>query len=173
MVLGWVHQADSRTAKVPGTIDAISCLWCPNLKQAIVADKSDLIGATGKSRFDMFGGPKPIKDKASVFALNERIAALTEIDAPPIVPYIAEQNNQVMLGPLGSIKLIHYQKYPYEILFRSITRVLIDNASSEWVFNDTWYQMRNKTRSDGDFARLTFKEVFDPIIDAVLVRDLL
>ncbi|AQK90160.1 CDP-diacylglycerol--serine O-phosphatidyltransferase 1 [Zea mays] len=47
-----------------------------------------------------------------------------EIDQPTLIPHIAEAKSQ---------------KYSYEVLFRSLQKLLIDTATSEYVFTDDFF----------------------------------
>nr|CAB3500490.1 unnamed protein product [Digitaria exilis] len=47
-----------------------------------------------------------------------------EIDQPALIPHIAEAKSQ---------------KYPYEVLFRSLQKLLIDTATSEYLFTDDFF----------------------------------
>ncbi|KAJ3670818.1 hypothetical protein LUZ60_008244 [Juncus effusus] len=90
--------------------------------QLDIATSSDLLGVETRSTGGslLFSRPKEtIKSKSSVFALGERINILKEIDQPALIPHIAEANSQ---------------KYPYEVLFRSLQKLLMDTATSEYMF---------------------------------------
>eukprot|EP00158_Paraphelidium_tribonemae_P008974 Partr_v1_DN28738_c2_g1_i4_m62168 putative vacuolar protein sorting 52 homolog (S. cerevisiae) len=91
--------------------------------QTFVADKSDLIGAEDASKKSLFGvarAPTAMKEKASFFALGERAETLYEAeDSSVILPHVSEENGT---------------KHSFESIFRSVTRTLMDNASSEYVF---------------------------------------
>jgi hypothetical protein len=85
--------------------------------QLDIATSTDLIGVETRSTVLLFSrGKEPIKSRSSVFALGERINILKEIDQPALIPHIAEANSQ---------------KYPYEVLFRSLQKLLMDTATSE------------------------------------------
>ncbi|KAJ4791845.1 hypothetical protein LUZ62_043091 [Rhynchospora pubera] len=93
--------------------------------QLDIATSTDLIGVETRSTGLLFSrGKEPIKSRSSVFALGERINILKEIDQPALIPHIAEANSQ---------------KYPYEVLFRSLQKLLMDTATSEYLFCDDFF----------------------------------
>nr|GLL33035.1 vacuolar protein sorting-associated protein 52 A [Ipomoea trifida] len=49
---------------------------------------------------------------------------IQEIEEPPLIPHIAEASSK---------------KYPYEVLFRSLHKLLLDTASSEYLFCDNFF----------------------------------
>lgn len=92
--------------------------------QLDIATSTDLIGVETRSTGLFLRGREPIKNRSAVFALGERINILKEIDQPALIPHIAEANSQ---------------KYPYEVLFRSLHKLLMDTASSEYIFCDDFF----------------------------------
>ncbi|CAH9093872.1 unnamed protein product [Cuscuta epithymum] len=85
--------------------------------QLDIATSSDLIGVETRSSGLFSRGREPLKNRSAVFALGERINILKEIEEPPLIPHIAEASSK---------------KYPYEVLFRSLHKLLLDTASSEY-----------------------------------------
>ncbi|KAJ3031355.1 UNVERIFIED_CONTAM: hypothetical protein HDU68_004772 [Siphonaria sp. JEL0065] len=117
--------------------------------QAVIADKGDLIGSVeaqgsggsgvsaAASRFTLglFSAKNQIKDRANVYSLGERVQVLTIEDAGIILPHIAEEQRL---------------KFPYEVIFKSVNRLLMDNASSEYIFtteffSSPWKKLKNST----------------------------
>uniref|UniRef100_A0A0D9VVB5 Vacuolar protein sorting-associated protein 52 A n=1 Tax=Leersia perrieri TaxID=77586 RepID=A0A0D9VVB5_9ORYZ len=93
--------------------------------QLDIATSTDLLGVETRSTGFLFSiGKEPLKSRSSVFALGERINILKEIDQPALIPHIAEAKSQ---------------KYPYEVLFRSLQKLLIDTATSEYLFSDDFF----------------------------------
>ncbi|GAB2226438.1 hypothetical protein Droror1_Dr00022246 [Drosera rotundifolia] len=92
--------------------------------QSDIATSSDLIGVEARSTSLFSRGRDPLKNRSSVFALGDRIKILTEIDQPALIPHIAEASSK---------------KYPYEVLFRSLHKLLMDTASSEYLFCDVFF----------------------------------
>ncbi|KAF0930194.1 hypothetical protein E2562_030844 [Oryza meyeriana var. granulata] len=64
-------------------------------------------------------GREHLRNHHFMFSLGERASILKEIDRPGLVPHISEVN------PV---------KYPYEVIFRSLQKLLMDTASSEYLF---------------------------------------
>ncbi|KAA8544546.1 hypothetical protein F0562_022595 [Nyssa sinensis] len=92
--------------------------------QLDIATSSDLIGVETRSTSLFSRGREPLKNRSAVFALGERINILKEIDEPALIPHIAEASSR---------------KYPYEVLFRSLHKLLMDTASSEYLFCDDFF----------------------------------
>ncbi|KAK8923468.1 hypothetical protein KSP39_PZI019150 [Platanthera zijinensis] len=92
--------------------------------QLDIASSTDLIGIETRSTGIFSRARETIKNRSSVFSLGERINILKEIDQPALIPHIAEANSQ---------------KYPYEVLFRSLHKLLIDTATSEYLFCDAFF----------------------------------
>ena len=87
-------------------------------------------GGGGRTR----GGDRPLR-------MGARGLLLRRIDQAAIVPHIAESEGK---------------KFPYEVLFRSLYRLLLDTATSEYLFcTDFW----------GDTA--VFDELIAPVLDAI------
>ncbi|KAL2934820.1 Vacuolar protein sorting-associated protein 52 A, partial [Bienertia sinuspersici] len=92
--------------------------------QLDIATSSDLIGVDARGSSLFLTRREPLKNRSSVFALGDRINVLKEIDQPALIPHIAEASSQ---------------KYPYEVLFRSLHKLLMDTASSEYLFCDEFF----------------------------------
>ncbi|XAR55594.1 hypothetical protein NMG60_11035706 [Bertholletia excelsa] len=92
--------------------------------QLDIATSSDLIGVETRSTGLFSRGREPLKNRSAVFALGERINILKEIEEPALIPHIAEASSR---------------KYPYEVLFRSLHKLLMDTASSEYLFCDNFF----------------------------------
>ncbi|KAL0339844.1 UNVERIFIED_CONTAM: Vacuolar protein sorting-associated protein 52 A, partial [Sesamum radiatum] len=92
--------------------------------QLDIATSSDLIGIDTRSTSLFLRGKEPLKNRSAVFALGERINILKEIDESALIPHIAEASSK---------------KYPYEVLFRSMHKLLMDTAASEYLFCDEFF----------------------------------
>ncbi|KAL0404739.1 UNVERIFIED_CONTAM: Vacuolar protein sorting-associated protein 52 A [Sesamum radiatum] len=92
--------------------------------QLDIATSSDLIGIDTRSTSLFSRGREPLKNRSAVFALGERINILKEIDESALIPHIAEASSK---------------KYPYEVLFRSLHKLLMDTAASEYLFCDEFF----------------------------------
>ncbi|KAI8615484.1 Sac2 family-domain-containing protein [Chytriomyces sp. MP71] len=131
--------------------------------QTIIADKSDLIGSAesqGGSAMllgGLFGSTKGhLKDRSNVYSLGDRVQVLTTEDAGIVLAHIAEEQ-----------KL----KFPYEVLFKSINRLLMDNASSEYMFTtefffSPWRRGAKVTGSASDPTTVgaVFFEIYEPTL---------
>uniref|UniRef100_A0A914WYF7 Vacuolar protein sorting-associated protein 52 homolog n=2 Tax=Plectus sambesii TaxID=2011161 RepID=A0A914WYF7_9BILA len=85
------------------------------------ATKEDLLGAEDTIRVSGFFSSKPqVRNRATVFSLGQRINVLTtDLEAPLIVPHVAQQNNE---------------RFQFEALFRSLQFAMVDHASHEYLF---------------------------------------
>ncbi|KAG6425201.1 hypothetical protein SASPL_115627 [Salvia splendens] len=118
--------------------------------QLDIATSNDLIGIDTRSTSLFLRGREPLKNRSAVFALGERInilkqpsalikelisylfnahlasslVSLQEIDESALIPHIAEASSK---------------KYPYEVLFRSLQKLLMDTATSEYLFCDEFF----------------------------------
>ncbi|XWS23391.1 hypothetical protein CRYUN_Cryun28dG0010000 [Craigia yunnanensis] len=92
--------------------------------QLDIATSNDLIGVETRSTSLFSRGREPLKNRSAVFALGERLNILKEIDQPALIPHIAEASSL---------------KYPYEVLFRSLHKLLMDTATSEYIFCDEFF----------------------------------
>ncbi|KAL6643247.1 hypothetical protein ACP70R_021428 [Stipagrostis hirtigluma subsp. patula] len=69
-------------------------------------------------------GREYLRDHRFMFSLGERANILKEIDQPGLVPHISQVNSR---------------KYQYEVIFRSLQKLLMDTASSEYLFIDAFF----------------------------------
>ncbi|KAK7397366.1 hypothetical protein VNO78_18535 [Psophocarpus tetragonolobus] len=92
--------------------------------QLDIATYNDLIGVETRSSGLFTRAREPLKNRSAVFALGDRINILKEIDEPALIPHIAEASSI---------------KYPYEVLFRSLQKLLMDTATSEYNFCDDFF----------------------------------
>jgi len=114
-----------------------------NALHAEVAGKLDLLtseeGRGGAAR----AGPASARGRVSLFALGARSSVLHDLDGtPPLVVHQAEASGE---------------RHPYEVLFRSSHKLLMDSATSEFFFCEDFWA--------GDGA--LFDEVFAPAVAAV------
>ncbi|KAG5056225.1 hypothetical protein JHK85_008735 [Glycine max] len=92
--------------------------------QLDIATYNDLIGVETRSSGLFIRAREPLKNRSAVFALGDRISILKDIDEPALIPHIAEASSN---------------KYPYEVLFRSLQKLLMDTATSEYNFCDDFF----------------------------------
>mmetsp|Transcript_35681 Transcript_35681/g.90202 ORF Transcript_35681/g.90202 Transcript_35681/m.90202 type:complete len:761 (-) Transcript_35681:796-3078(-) len=117
--------------------------------QAALATQADTLGggdsgaggaaANVLSLFKKDAGARPTTE--AVFELGERGAVLDQLGREAIIPHMAEYEGK---------------KFPYEIIFRNVHKLLVDTASSEYTFVMDFF---------GD--ELVFKELFAPIVQVV------
>ena len=103
------------------------------------ATREDLLGAEESGAKGFFFKPS-LKSKATVFSVGCRDEVLTsELEAPIIVPHAGQKTEQ---------------KYPYEMLFRSLLYALVDNACREFLFISEFYML------DTNSAQEMFNNIF-------------
>ncbi|TPX57670.1 hypothetical protein PhCBS80983_g03685 [Powellomyces hirtus] len=131
--------------------------------QMVIADKFDLIAneESGTKRVlqglpGLFGAKPALKDRTNVFTLGDRLHVTTTADPGIILTHIAEEQNM---------------KFPFEAIFKSISRLLMDNASSEYLFAMDFFSPprgRNaRVQKDATSGAATFNEVFDPTLKII------
>ena len=99
------------------------------------ADRSDVIGLED-NQGGVLGGlmsgmkmpgkalGKALRNQNHPFVLGERIGILEQLDKPAIIPHVAESEGK---------------KFPYEALYRSLHKLLLDTSTSEYLFcSDFW-----------------------------------
>ncbi|KAF8722496.1 hypothetical protein HU200_022323 [Digitaria exilis] len=69
-------------------------------------------------------GREHLGDHRFMFSLGERANILKEIDQPGLVPHISQVSSR---------------KYPSEVIFRSLQKLLMDTASSEYLFIEAFF----------------------------------
>ncbi|MCO5563351.1 hypothetical protein L7F22_016992 [Adiantum nelumboides] len=88
--------------------------------QLDIATRNDLIGVEDTRSVGLFSRSRePLRNRSSVFSLGDRAKILKEVDQPALIPHIVEASGT---------------KYPYEVLFRSLHKLLMDTATSEYLF---------------------------------------
>jgi len=113
-----------------------------NQLQLDVTVKQDLLGAEDSLSAGTHRAG-PLKGRASVFALGARSSIMRDLDGtPPLIVHQAEAAGE---------------KHCYEVLFRSAHKLLIDSATSEFLFCQEFWA--------GD--KRIFDEIFAPAIAAV------
>ncbi|GJP50061.1 hypothetical protein CLOM_g9206 [Closterium sp. NIES-68] len=90
--------------------------------QLDIVSRTDLIGVDDSNKLaqTIFGrAGRDLKNRSAVFSLGSRDQVLSDVEEPAIIPHIAEADKN---------------KHPYEVLFRSLHKLLIDTATSEFLF---------------------------------------
>ena len=113
------------------------------------ASRDDLLGAEESQAKSFFFKPS-LKNKATVFSVGLRDEVLTsELEAPIIVPHAGQKTEQ---------------KYPYEMLFRSLLYALVDNACREFLFISEFFML------DTNSAQELFNNIFGKTM-SLLIKD--
>lgn len=81
--------------------------------------------------------------RSPLLAVGERLGVLAAIESDVLIAHVAEEKQQ---------------KYPYEVLFRSQTRMLMDNSASEYLFVSEFFNLK------GDAAQDMFDAIFDTTV---------
>eukprot|EP00958_Prasinococcus_capsulatus_P017996 scaffold2075_cov444-Prasinococcus_capsulatus_cf.AAC.4 len=93
--------------------------------QLDLVTKGDLIGLEESKSSGLFSRSKEsLRNRGSVYVLGERREVLRDMEAPAIIPHVAES---------------HGRKFPYEELFRSVNKLLLDTATSEYLFCNDFF----------------------------------
>ncbi|CAM6121999.1 unnamed protein product [Calypogeia fissa] len=95
--------------------------------QLDIVTRNDLLGvedAVQRSGGLFSRAKEPLKNKSAVFSLGDRALVLKDVDEPAIIPHIAEGSGT---------------KFPYEVLFRSLHKLLMDTATSEYLFCSSFF----------------------------------
>jgi len=110
--------------------------------------------------FGLFKSAAPAP-KSNVYTLGDRVSLLLQGDSGIILSHVAEASTQ---------------RYPFETLFKSLNRLLLDNASSEYVFTyDFFVSPKNRTHKPGHkgaggpaMASAIFEETFRPTSSIIM-----
>ncbi|KNE59537.1 hypothetical protein AMAG_03804 [Allomyces macrogynus ATCC 38327] len=101
---------------------------------------SAVTGATGTA------GP-------NLYALGDRARVVQDMDAPAIMTHVADE---------------HGLRYPLEAVVRSVLRMVVDSASTEYTFDaDFFVNQRKKLGSPTVIAHAVFQQVMEPSLKAV------
>jgi hypothetical protein len=141
--------------------------------KTVIAEKNDLMGSEEATKRNLFGfQAKPnIIDKTNVYALGERASVLTKMDDAVIATHVASMNNQVRLNikilrldffnrAILNIEILicFIQKFPFEAIFRSLNRMIMDNASTEYLFIQDFFHAKSDEQMD------VFNTIFGDVI---------
>jgi len=119
--------------------------------QAVVAQQSDVLGIAenpgggGSMLGGLFSKNTARATTEAVFELGDRVHILDEADKPAIIPHMAEAEGR---------------RFPYEVIFRNVHKLLMDSATSEYFFCLDFFEEES-----------VFKDLFTPIV-AVVEGDL-
>ncbi|XP_078162290.1 vacuolar protein sorting-associated protein 52 A-like isoform X2 [Carex rostrata] len=93
--------------------------------QLQIATSSDFCNFDTRSNYFSLKTNEQLKSRSSIFSLGDRLDILKKIDQPTLIPDISEANSL---------------KYPYEALFRSLYKLMMDTASSEYLFVEAFFE---------------------------------
>ena len=111
------------------------------------ASRDDLLGAEETQAKGFFFKPT-LKNKSTVFSVGCRDEVLSsELEAPIIVPHAGQKSEQ---------------RFPYEMLFRSLQYALVDNACREFLFISEFFML------DPNTAQEIFNNIFGKTMSLVL-----
>lgn len=137
--------------------------------EEVVVTANDVLGApevaaSGMSLGSLFQrAASHAGSRAEVYALRDRAGVLAQLEAPPVVLHQAEAE---------------HKKFPWEVLFRSLNRLLMDTAAHEYlVCLELWGE--ESTYRDLFAPILTFietslsaalQELYDPLAVMLMIR---
>lgn len=115
-----------------------------------VACKNDLIAVEEGAVKDMFSQRVNMGKRSDPFVLGERVRVLemAEQEEKPIMVHVASAEKE---------------KYPYEMLFRSVMKHLMDSATNEYVFTRDFFAHNSRNT-----AREAFNAIFTKTLSIVL-----
>ncbi|KAI9016791.1 Sac2 family-domain-containing protein [Hyaloraphidium curvatum] len=144
-------------------------------KLQIPPGKSEFLGQD-EAKKGLFAASKPaVRDRGNVYSLGDRIQVLSNPDPGIIVTHVAEASNQVgrLQVPVATLA-DPAQHFPYEVIFKSFNRLLLDNAASEYVFISEFFQSPrlrhslSKSANGAILAAVTFVSVFGSTLELLL-----
>jgi len=98
---------------------------CDLLKlQMDVATKHDLVGKGTENSGGLFSSNKSIANRTSVFSLGDRATVIEQVGTEACQPHIAAENKQ---------------KFAFEALFRSMLHLLVESATTEYLFTHQFF----------------------------------
>eukprot|EP00736_Rhodelphis_marinus_P002709 Rmarinus@m.14902 len=115
-----------------------------------VATKNDMIGneeSQSKSLFGRAFNVGPTASRGGVFSLGDRGKYLENLDDHPIISHVALEAGQV---------------FPFEEIYRSMTHLLMDSTSTEYLFYTEFFGIREDM----------FEQIFGPTIQTFFIEKL-
>lgn len=89
-----------------------------------MATKDDLLAVEHTATKSLFGTKSDPASRVDAFALGERGEILEDVEAPPLIAHVVAAEKM---------------KLPYEAIFRSVQRHLLDSATSEYLFTREFF----------------------------------
>jgi vacuolar protein sorting-associated protein 52 len=128
------------------------------LLQSGTVDKNELIGVDENARRGLFGAIKlsPVKESVNIYGLADRLAVLTSSESGIIVPDHVKDKKFPFEGKFGLTIAI----------FKSLTRLFIDNASSEYVFTSEFFSDPKNPMPHASLESF-FSQTFEPTMKFV------
>ena len=96
--------------------------------QKTIATKHSLIAVEDGAASGLFAPKADVSKSSDTFALGDRDEIMKEPDAPPIVIHVAQAEKQQL---------------PYEAIFRSVQKHLMDSATSEFLFTVDFFNTKS------------------------------
>mmetsp|Transcript_7199 Transcript_7199/g.17520 ORF Transcript_7199/g.17520 Transcript_7199/m.17520 type:complete len:731 (-) Transcript_7199:191-2383(-) len=118
------------------------------LQAASVVTKADLLGVDEAKSGGMFSLRKSSLHLERVFMLGNRNAILSNIDKPPIIYHSAAKRNH---------------KFPYQEIFRTTHRLLMDTATTETAFVGEFFSDGKDAKVTAKKEQITFESIFGKI----------
>ncbi|KAJ3690188.1 hypothetical protein LUZ61_019352 [Rhynchospora tenuis] len=109
--------------------------------QLQIATSRELCNFDTNSNYFSLKKDEQLKSRSSIFSLGDRLEILKETDHPALLPDISEANSL---------------KHPYEVIFRSLQKLMMDTASSEYLFVEAFFE-------DGPLFYEVFSDSFSVI----------
>ncbi|KAI9184418.1 Vacuolar protein sorting-associated protein 52 [Blastocladiella emersonii ATCC 22665] len=95
----------------------------------------------------------PYSLPASKYAIGDRARLLRDVDAPVIIGHVADE---------------HQLRYPIEAVVRSLLRMLVDAASTEYGFDSVFFvNRRARLGSPAAIAQAVFMQAFEPTLKTI------
>eukprot|EP01104_Vermistella_antarctica_P010462 TRINITY_DN279_c1_g4_i1.p1 TRINITY_DN279_c1_g4~~TRINITY_DN279_c1_g4_i1.p1 ORF type:complete len:919 (-),score=301.86 TRINITY_DN279_c1_g4_i1:59-2785(-) len=136
------YVADEVKTQYADTMSRISQTYCKDYIYNLmslhspISTRYDLLGAPENSMKSGFFSLRFAETRGNVFSLGGRDSVLREIDHPPLVPHEARERSKT---------------FPYECLFRSMNRYLMDAITAEYEFDHDFFR-------DASIAKTIFEE---------------
>ena len=85
---------------------------------------SDQVGKCTENSGGLFSSNKSIANRTSVFSLGDRATVIEQVGTEACQPHIAAENKQ---------------KFAFEALFRSMLHLLVESATTEYLFTHQFF----------------------------------
>ena len=143
-----MHAPETATEIRDAYVDTVRKIYTAHFRQYLgnlmrlqaptVASRGDVLAADEKKSGGLFSLRKSKMHLMRVFMLGNRHAILSNINKPPIICHHAAKRNH---------------KYPYQEIFRTTHRMLMDTATTEAGFLIEFFEQSTAATSAGDEAK--------------------